>query len=100
MKRVRVSGGAERDLDEIWLYVARESGSVERANRLIDEITAAFGTLARAPQTGSRREAIAPNLRGLSTGNYIVYYREDGPQIVVSRVIHGKRDQAVAFRAR
>lgn len=35
---------AEAELDSIWLYVARESGSVEIANRLIDAITERFGS--------------------------------------------------------
>ena len=32
----RVALRAEADLDDIWLYVAKESGSIEIANRLID----------------------------------------------------------------
>ena len=32
----RVAARAETDLDEIWLFVAEESGSIEIANRLID----------------------------------------------------------------
>ena len=32
----RLSPEAEADLDDIWLYVARESGSIDAANRLID----------------------------------------------------------------
>ena len=30
---------AEAELDEIWFYIARASGSMEIANRLIDSIT-------------------------------------------------------------
>jgi len=37
VKRFRLSTLAEADLDEIWLYVARDR-SVEVANRLIDDI--------------------------------------------------------------
>jgi hypothetical protein len=32
----RIAPSAETDLDDIWLYVAKESGSIEIANRLID----------------------------------------------------------------
>ena len=42
----------EAELDDIWLYVARESGSVEIANRLIDAITGRFWLLAQHPQIG------------------------------------------------
>jgi hypothetical protein len=52
----RVAPGAEADLDDVWLYVVRESGSIEIADRLIETITTPFltacwlslhGTLAR-----------------------------------------------------
>jgi hypothetical protein len=35
----RVAPQAGTDLDDIWLYVARESGSMDVATRLIDAIT-------------------------------------------------------------
>ncbi len=38
----RVAPRAEADLDDIWYYVAQESGSVEVANRLIDTLTGRF----------------------------------------------------------
>lgn len=37
----RVTPQAERDLDDVWYYVAKESASIEIANRLIDNITVA-----------------------------------------------------------
>jgi plasmid stabilization system protein ParE len=38
----RVSQRAEADLDDIWYYVTKESGSIKIANRLIDSITNRF----------------------------------------------------------
>jgi plasmid stabilization system protein ParE len=52
----RVAQRAESDLDDIWLYVAKESSSVEIANRLIDTITDRFFRLARFPYMGRSRE--------------------------------------------
>ncbi|MBZ5621281.1 MAG: type II toxin-antitoxin system RelE/ParE family toxin [Acidobacteriia bacterium] len=55
---------AEAELDEIWLYVARGSGSVEIANRVIDTITERFWLLAKYPQIGRRRDhELLPGLR-------------------------------------
>ena len=45
----RVAPLAEADLDDIWFYVAKESGSVEMANRLIDTVTDRFLVLAGFP---------------------------------------------------
>jgi plasmid stabilization system protein ParE len=47
----RVSPQAATDLDDIWYYVAKESGSIAVANHLIDSITDRFFLLAGcAPQ--------------------------------------------------
>jgi plasmid stabilization system protein ParE len=48
----RVAPRAEADLDDIWIYAARESGSMEVADRLIDSITARFFLLAQFPHLG------------------------------------------------
>jgi len=45
----RVAPRAEADLDDIWYYVAKESGSIEIANRLIDSITGRFSCLPAFP---------------------------------------------------
>jgi plasmid stabilization system protein ParE len=38
----RLAPSAEADLDDIWLHVAKESGSIEIANRSIDTFTDRF----------------------------------------------------------
>jgi plasmid stabilization system protein ParE len=45
----RVAPEAEAELDNIWDYVARESGSIEVADRLIDSITERFYLLTCPP---------------------------------------------------
>ena len=48
----RLAPRAETDLDDSWYYVAKESGSIEIANRLIDTITDRFFMLAGFPYVG------------------------------------------------
>jgi toxin ParE1/3/4 len=65
----RFAPQAERDLDDIWLYVARESGNIDIANRLIDTITERFYALANFPYIGrSREEDFGPGYRSLAIG--------------------------------
>jgi plasmid stabilization system protein ParE len=52
----RVAPRTEADLDEIWLYTAKESGSIDIANRLIDTVTDRFFTLSEFPHIGRSRE--------------------------------------------
>jgi Arc/MetJ-type ribon-helix-helix transcriptional regulator len=43
----RVAPRAEAELDGIWYYLAKESGSIEIADRVVDSITARFFLLSR-----------------------------------------------------
>ena len=42
----------DADLDDIWYYVAKNSGSMDIADRLIDSITDRFFLLADYPHLG------------------------------------------------
>ena len=97
MKRIRVSALAEQDLDGIWYYAAKNSGSIDIADRIIDSIAAAFSLFARVPEAGTARDEIDPGVRGFPVGSYIIYYRVIGSYIVISRVIHGMRDQMTSY---
>ena len=58
----RLAPQVEFELDDIWYYVARESGSIEIADRLIDSITDRFYLLASHPYVGRLREDFAPRI--------------------------------------
>ena len=86
---------AEADLDEIWLYIAKESSDVEIADRMIDSITARLFLLATHPYLGRRRDEDLrrPGLRSFPIGRYIIFYRvtaEDDAYVL--RVLAGDRD--------
>ena len=97
MKRIRVANLAERDLDEIWYRIATQSGNMEIANGVVESITETFPLFASTPEAGTRRDAIELGVRGFPVGKYIIYYRESGNYLLISRVIHGMRDQKSAY---
>jgi toxin ParE1/3/4 len=89
----RISSAAEADLDDIWLYVARESSSLEIANHLIDSIANRFPLLAKYPYLGrSRDQDFGFEARNLIIGEYVIVYCIEGADILILRVVHGKRD--------
>jgi toxin ParE1/3/4 len=96
MRRYRLSRPAKADLDRIWLRIARDA-DIEKANRFIDSISARFPMLAGMPEAGKASDEIEPGLRRFPAGNYLIYYRS-APRggILISRVIHGMRDQQKA----
>ena len=89
----RLAPQAVSDLDDAWIYVATQSGSVEVADRLIDTISARFLLLARHPHLGRRRdEDLQPGLRTFPVGSYLTIYRVEGADVLILRVLWGGRD--------
>ena len=97
MRGVRVSRPVDRDMSDIWHYVANQSGSLETADRLVESISSTFALFARAPEIGTMRDDIASGVRGFPVGDYIIYYAVTERYIVVSRVPHGMQDQRSAY---
>ena len=89
----RLAPEAEADLDDIWYYTATESGGIEIADRIIDSITERFLLLATHPHLGRRRdEDLRQGLRSFMVGAYLILYRVDAEDVLIPRVIHGRRD--------
>lgn len=89
----RVAPQAEADLDQIWYYVAKESSSVEIADRLIDSITERFYLLSSYPHVGRRRDDdLRPGLRTFPVGEYVIVYRVEQNDVLILHVFRGRRD--------
>lgn len=72
MSKVRRSASAENDLLEAWLYIAE--GSVDSADRRLDQIETEMGRLLAQPEMGRRREELAAGLRSWPTSTpYILF---------------------------
>ena len=95
----RIAPQAESDLDDIWYFIATESGSVEIADRFIDTITARFARLASQPYIGRPRDHdLRPGVRTFPVGDYIIAYRVDDNDVLILRVLRGSRDIEGMFR--
>lgn len=92
----RLSTLAEQDLDEIWSYVA-DDASPKTADRLIDEIVDRFDLLAEQPGMGRARPEFGIGVRSFAVENYVIYYRHEDDDVLIARVLHGRRDQIAAW---
>lgn len=82
----------EIELADIWYYIARESGNIEIANRIVDNITLRFFLIAQSPHIGRKRDSLRPGLRSFPVNDYLIFYRvEDGTAIIL-HVVHGSRN--------
>ncbi len=96
MRRYRLSRRAKRDLDEIWLYIARDS--IDSANRFLELLTDRFPLLADSPGMGRLREDLQPKLRSFPVKKYLIFYRPLGKTgVSVVRVVHGARNLRTLF---
>ena len=99
MREFRLSPEAEADLDGIWFYVARESGSIEVASRVVENITERFWLLAQHPYLGRRRDYdLRSGLRSFAADDYVIVYRIDEQEVLlILHVVHGSRDILALF---
>jgi toxin ParE1/3/4 len=91
----RLSHLAEQDLEEIWSYVA-EDASPTTADRLIDAIFDQFELLVEQPRMGHNRPEFGEGVRSFVVESYVIYYRHER-DILIARVLHGRRDQAAEW---
>ncbi len=95
--RYQLTDRADADSFEISLYLARQ-GSIETAERFIDAVHEQFGRLADHPGMGRAREELAPGLRSIQEGKYVIFYRSLPDGVLIIRVLHGSRDARRVFK--
>ncbi len=91
MAEYRLSPAAERDLEGIWRYTAKEWG-IAQAHSYTDKLTAVFQELADAPKTASACDHIRAGYRRRGVGRHVIYFRITGYGISVVRVLHDRTD--------
>ena len=68
------------------------------ATRLIDSITHRFFFLATVPYGGrARDEDFGAGSRSIAVGEYVIVYCVDGNDVLILRVVHGRRDLGALF---
>ncbi|HWB48255.1 MAG TPA: type II toxin-antitoxin system RelE/ParE family toxin [Stellaceae bacterium] len=104
----RLAPAAAADLDEIWSYLVEQSSDVDVARRFVAAITARFYLLAAHPEyllaahpeLGRARNEFGTGIRSHAVGNYIIFYRIENDEVLIQRVLHGRRDLGPLLRDR
>ena len=85
---------AERDLDEIWEYIA--AADINAADRISADIKRALQNLVKSPHAGHRRPDLTSRpLRFIRVRDYLIAYAPDEKHLWVIAVMHGHRDPRV-----
>ena len=93
----RLAPQAEADLEDLAFYLFQETEGLDAGDRLVQLISERFDLLAEHPRAGRARDDLRPGLRGFPVGDYLILYRQAGPDVVILRVVHGSRDLEALF---
>ena len=95
MLKIHYSPESRRDLDDIWDYIVLELQNRSAAERVINRIIDAVDPLKNFAEMGSPLSSIADvgtDYRFLVSGNYMVFYRVQGCDVYIDRVLYGRSD--------
>lgn len=90
MAEYRLSGRADKDLQEISHFIAMDSP--QGARKLLQAFRQHFLLLAENKNFGRARPDIRPDMRYSAVKNYLVFYRPITDGIAVVRVVHVRRN--------
>ena len=81
---------SEEDLIDIWLYIAEDQPI--NADRLLDRFNDMLVKLTEMPRMGIDRSELIQGLKSYPVGKYILYYRINGNDLELVRVLSSSRD--------
>lgn len=100
--KIHYSPESRRDLDDIWDYIVSELQNCSAAERVINRIIDAVDPLKNFAEMGTPLSSIAEigtDYRFLVSGNYMVFYRVQGNDVYIDRVLYGRSDyMSVLFK--
>jgi toxin ParE1/3/4 len=95
VSRIRFTNAARNDLGKILDYIAKDN--LDAAIKHRQRLGKRWLALIDQPRIGTKRDDLAPDLRSVTEGKYVIFYRivSDGIQVV--RVRHTSQDTKQAF---
>ena len=90
MNRFKISRQADRDLEDIWVYLAQNDSLA--ADLLLAKVFDKFPMLAQFPEMGRSRRELSEELRIVPIKPYIIFYKRIENYIEVVRILHQSRD--------
>jgi toxin ParE1/3/4 len=94
--KVVVSDKARFDLLQIYSYLVDRSPLAARS--AIEAIDLKLSNLAKFPSIGRERSTLGAGVRSLVAGTHVIFYVVQKEQIVVARVLDGRRDIDEEFK--
>ncbi len=94
--RLRKTDRAERDINNISDWIARDSESA--AEKWLEELDEKLKVVATMPGIGTDRSDLRKGLRSYAFDNYLIFFKPTKSGVDIIRVIHGARDYRRFFK--
>jgi plasmid stabilization system protein ParE len=97
MSNIHYTPEAESDLADIKRYISEELENPVAALNTVTKIAKRVRKLAQFPEIGTRLSSvinIVTDYRFLVCANHLAFYRIDGDDVYIIRVLYGRRDYA------
>lgn len=96
MSRISLTVDARQDLADIYDFIANDN--ITAADKQIRRLQERWRVLVDQPRIGTKRSDIYPDLRSLTEGNYVIFYRIIPSEIQIVRILHAAQDAKRAFQ--
>ncbi len=95
VENIDVSERAFSDLDEIWLFISRDSAFY--ADKTIDELVLRISMLGDNPKIGSAKDDFLMGVRLFPYNDYNIFYFPTASGVEIYRILHSSRDDIQIF---
>lgn len=93
MRRLVFRASAQRDIEQIALYIARESGEIRISQAFIAKLKARCTKLRKLEALlGTARPELSPDMRSTPAEGYVIFFRYTEATVEIVNILHGSRD--------
>lgn len=98
MRRLVYRASAQRDIEQITIYVTRETGDQALGRDFIARLRARCGKLRSLSATlGTARPELGDGVRSTPANGYVIFFRYTENAIEIINILHGSRDVTAHF---
>ena len=92
--KIEYSPEAVRDLDDVFADVLTASKDIEITHKYLEDLQDRIDSMVKRPETGTPLyyEDLFTGYYSVRFKEYLAFYRLDGSQILVDRILFRKRD--------
>lgn len=93
--KIHYSPESIQDLDDIWDYIMMDLYNPDAAENVVNGIMDAIDRLGDHAEMGAPLSSVADiesDYRFVLSGNYMAFYRAEGTDVYIDRILYGRRN--------